>query len=210
MCQNYKEKIIYYNKIPKFYYDDYKFEENKKYLIFFRGCFSPTTRGHFSLVEKYSHLPNVKYYISQIGSEARHGVPYYLNRKIWNIYINKLLPKDRIILKKAYGIYDVLDEIENIDVVIYLRGNEKDSGDLRYEEKERLYKYRNIISKLKRKGIRTDFLIIDRPEAHVLSATKFIEALKNNSSYNKLRFYVPKNLPENDFRYIIKKQKLKI
>lgn len=199
--------------MPKFYYNEYEFQEDKNYLIFFRGCFAPATSGHYSLVEMYAHLPNVKYNISQIGSEARHGVPYNLNRKIWKIYIKNLLPQDRIILKKAEGIYDVLDEIENIDVVIYLRGNESDLGDLRYEEKERLYKYRHIIRKLKSRGIRTDFLIIDRPEKSVLSATKFVEALKNNASDKKLRFFIPGELPEDEFQYIIKKlkqQKLKI
>jgi len=199
--------------MPRFYYNEYEFQEDKNYLIFFRGNFGPTTKGHYSLVKMYAHLPNVKYYISQIGSEARHGVPYNLNRKIWKIYIKNLLPQDRIILKKAEGIYDVLDEIEDIDVVIYLRGNESDLGDLRYEEKERLYKYRHIIRKLKSRGIRTDFLIIDRPEKSILSATKFVEALKNNASDKKLRFFIPDKLPEHEFQYIIKKlkqQKLKI
>lgn len=199
--------------MTRFYYNDYNFQEDKNYLIFFRGNFGPVTKGHYSLVEKYVHLPNVKYYISQIGSEARHGVPYPLNRKIWKIYIHKLLPQNKIILKKANGIYDILDEIDNIDVVIYLRGNETEEEDLKDKEKERLYKYRDLISTLKRKGIRLDFLIIDRPEKNTLSATKFVEALKNNVSDRRLRRFVPEKLPEYDFQYIIKKlkqQKLKI
>ena len=190
-----------------FYYDNYEFDKDKNYLIFFRGCYSPVTSGHYSLVEKYIDLPNVKYYISQIGSESRHGIPYPLNRKIWKIYIKNLLPEDRVILKRAKGMMDVLDEIKGIDVVIFLRGNETDVEDLRDKEEERLRKYKPVIQKLKRRGVKTDFLIIDRPEKHILSATKFVEAIKRGDSYRKLRFFVPKDLPEEEFRYIIRKLK---
>ena len=194
----------------RFYYDDYDFNPDKKYLIFFRGGFTcGATRGHFSLVEKYSHLENVKYYISQIGNESRHGVPYALNRKIWKIYIRELLPKDRIILKKAYSMDDVLDEIDGIDVVIFIRGKEEEN--IKEKEKERRERYRRVFNRLKRRGVQVDFLIIDRPEKNVLSAIKFVEALKRGDSYEKLKFFLPKNLPDSECKYIIrnlKKQKL--
>ena len=195
----------------RFYYDNYDFLPDKKYLIFFRGGFCPPTRGHFSLVEKYAHMENVKYYISQIGSEARHGVPYSLNRKIWKIYIKKLLPKDRIILKKAYSFDDVLDEIEGIDVVIFIRGKEEE--DIKAKEKERRERYENVFRRIRRRGVKVDFLIIDRPEKHVLSATKFIESLKRGDSFSKLKFFLPENLPNEECKYIIrnlKKQNLKV
>ena len=195
----------------RFYYDDYDFDPDKKYLIFFRGGFTcGATRGHYSLVEKFIHHENVKYYISQIGNESRHGVPYSLNRKIWKIYIRNLLPEDRIILKKAYTFDDVLDEIEGIDVVIFIRGKEED--DIKAKEKERRERYRKIFNRLKRRGVKVDFLIIDRPEKDVLSATKFVEALIRNDSYEKLKFLLPENLPDHECKYIIKnlkKQRLK-
>ena len=195
----------------RFYYDNYDFDPDKNYLIFFRGCFSPTTKGHYSLVEKYIHHENVKYYISQIGSEERHGIPYSLNRKIWKIYIENLLPKDRIILKKAYSFNDVLEEIDGIDVVIFIRGKEEENT--KAKEKERREKYENIFRRIRRRGVKVDFLIIDRPEKNVLSATKFIEALKRGDSYNKLKYFLPEKLPDNECKYIIrhlKKQNLKI
>jgi len=194
----------------KFYYDDYEFDPDKKYLIFFRGNFGPPSRGHYSLVEKYIHLENVKYYISQIGSEIRHGVPYSLNRKIWKIYIKKLLPEERIILKRAHSMHDVLDEIEGIDVVIFIRGREEE--DIKAKEKERLERYNGIFRKLRKEGVKVDFLIIDRPEKNVLSATKFVEALIRGDSYRKLKFFLPYNLPDEECKYIIrnlKKQNLK-
>lgn len=189
--------------MAKFYYNDYDFQENKNYLIFYRGCFAPPSRGHFSLVERFSSFDNVKIYISQIGSERRHGVPYELNRKIWKIYISKLLPKEKIILKKAYTTGDVLTELKDIDVVVFLRGCE--DGHERERERSRLKKYYPLLREIKKRRIKSDFLFIDRPEKNILSATKMIEAIKNRD--NNLRFYFPKNLEENDFQYIIRKLK---
>jgi hypothetical protein len=192
----------------KFYYDDYDFQKDKNYLIFYRGCFCPPSRGHFSLVERFSYLDNVKIYISQIGSEHRHGVPYELNRKIWKIYISKLLPKEKIILKKAYTTADVLTELKDIDVVIFLRGCEDENE--RKKERQRLKKYSPLLKELKRRRVKADFLFIDRPEKDILSATKMVEAIINRDK--NLRFYFPENLEEKDFRYILRKlkeQKLK-
>ena len=69
-----------------FFVDDYDFDDNKNYLIYLRGAMSPPTKGHFSLIEKFSHIHNVKYFIHQIGE--RHGIDYRTNKKILKIYIN--------------------------------------------------------------------------------------------------------------------------
>lgn len=187
-----------------FFYNDYDFDENKNYLIYFRGNFGPPSKGHFSLIEKFSHLPNVKFLISQIGAD-RHGVPYWLNRKIWKIYIKELLPVEKIHLKKLNSSLDVLNYIDNIDTVIFLRGKESDN----IEEIEDLLleRYNKLFYKLKKRRIKLDYLIIDRPLLNILSTTKFIESILKNKSYEKLKFFVPENLSEKSFKYIIKKLK---
>ena len=121
------------------YYNNYEFDENKNYLIYFRGGFCPPTKGHVSLVEKYIDLPNVKYFLHQIGDEKRHGVPYWLNRKIWKIYIHELFPKDKITLKKMGSSLEVLDHIDNIDTVILIKGNEGMNEEEEYKLKTRYY-----------------------------------------------------------------------
>ena len=150
-----------------FYYEDYKFLPDKRYIILYRGCFQVLHKGHYSLLEKYIHLPNVKYYISQMDRKKRHGVPYYFSRKIWKMYIDELVPehKNKIILKEMKTSLDVLDFVDDIDVVIFLRGGEE-GEDLKQLEKDRAIKYEILISKLKRRGIKMDFLVIDRPPQH--------------------------------------------
>ena len=183
------------------YYNNYDFDENKKYLFYFRGNFGPPTKGHFSLVERYIHLPNVKYFIHQIGSENRHGVPYWLNRKIFKIYISELLPKEKITLKRMGASLDVLDYVEDIDVVIFLKGNEE----MDREKEDFLYnRYSKLRKKLKQRRIRFDFLIIDRPEINTLSATKFVEALQEDRDCHS---FVPQNLSSRAYRYIISRLK---
>jgi len=46
---------------------EYIFDPNKRYLIYYRGNFSPPTKGHFSLVDKYINNYNVKYLVHQIA-----------------------------------------------------------------------------------------------------------------------------------------------
>ena len=189
----------------KFYYGNYNFEEGKKYLVLCRGCFCPPTAGHVSLVESYIHLPNVRYFISQIGSEKRHGVPHSFSRKMWKIYINELFAehKDKIILKKFKSTYDVLDYIEGTDHVIFLRGNEQDEK--KEKEKERLRNYGTLIKRLERKGVAFDFLFLPRPLLNTLSTTKFVEGILSKKSTEELKFFLPANLSTKSCRYIIHK-----
>jgi hypothetical protein len=189
----------------KFYYNDYKFDEGKKYLVLCRGNFSVPTRGHCSLLEAYIHLPNVKYFISQIGSEKRHGVPHEFSRKMWKIYIDELYSehKDKIILKKFQSTYDVLDYVNSGETVIFLRGNEQDEK--KEKEKERLRNYGTLIRRLKRKGVSFDFLFLDRPLVNTLSTTKFVEAILDKKSTEELKFFLPKGLCTKTCRHIVKK-----
>ena len=190
--------------------NNYNFDPNLNYLIYYRGGFAPPTKGHWSLIEKYSSLPNVYYFIHQIGE--RHRLPYHLNRKILKIYL-RLIDNDRITLQKMGSSLEVLEYIdyldEKIDVVIYLKGAETENP---MTEKEGLVIYNRLKMRfsplrraLREKGIQFEFLFIDRPEMGSLSATKFTEAVQNRKKY--LRKFVPNDLPEDDFQYIIRKVK---
>lgn len=182
--------------------NDYEFQEDLNYLIYFRGGMAPPTRGHFSLVESFISYPNVKYFIHQIGK--RHGIPYPINRKIFKLYIRELLSQEmqeRIILKRMGSSLDVLEHIENIDVVIYIKGREEDVEEDYRDLKKR---YKPLISKLKKRGIPLHFLIIDRPLVHKLSATKFVEALSRDSAYKmcNLKYFIPRGLSYESISYI--------
>ena len=189
----------------KFYYNDYKFEEGKKYLVLCRGNFSVVTAGHVSLLQAFIDRPNVEYFISQIGSERRHGVPHSFSRKMWKIYIDELFAehKDKIILKKFKSTYDVLDYVDNITTLIFLRGDEQDEK--KEKEKERLRNYGTLIKRLKRKGVSFDFLFLPRPLLNTLSTTKFVEGILAKKSTEELKFFLPKNLSTKSARYIIHK-----
>ena len=191
----------------KFYYGDYNFEEGKKYLVLCRGNFSIVTAGHISLLETYIHLPNVQYFISQIGSEKRHGVPHSFSRKMWKIYIDELLPehKNKIHLKKFKSTYDVLDYVEGIDCIVFLRGEEDGKNMRKEKEKERLRNYGTLIKRLKRKGVSFDFLFLPRPLLNTLSTTKFVEGILAKKSTEELKFFLPANLSTKTCRYIIHK-----
>ena len=191
----------------KFYYGEYKFEEGEKYLILCRGNFSGAHAGHYSLLEEYIDLPNVSYFISQIGSEKRHGIPYYFSRKMWEIYINELLPehKNKIILKKFKSTYDVLDYLDGISTVIFLRGEEEGKDERKEKEKERLRNYGTLIKRLKRKGVSFDFLFLPRPLLNTLSTTKFVEGILAKKTTEELKFFLPKNLSTKTARKIIRK-----
>jgi len=191
----------------KFYYNNYNFEEGKKYLVLCRGNFSVVTSGHCSLLEAYIDLPNVKYFISQIGSETRHGVPHYFSRKMWQMYIDELFSKhkDKIILKKFQSTYDVLDYVDNVDTVIFLRGNEEKMHERKGKERERLRNYDTLIRRLKRKIVSFDFLILDRPLVNTLSTTKFVEAILAKKTTEELKFFLPRNLSTKTARHIVRK-----
>jgi hypothetical protein len=200
-------KNIAFKKMVGFYYNDYNFDEGKKYLILCRGSFGPPTKGHCSLVEAFIDLPNVKYFISQIGSEKRHGVPHAFSRKMWKIYIDELYSehKDKIILKKFKSTYDVLDYVTSGETVIFLRGDEEEISERKKMQKKRLRNYDTLIRKLKEKGVGFDFLFLDRPLAKTLSTTKFVEAILDKKSTEELKFFLPKGLSTKTCRHIVKK-----
>ncbi len=106
---------------------EYPFDPSKKYLIYFKGCFCPPHRGHFDVVKDLMMKgKNIHTMIHQMGAESRHGVPKRLNREIWRLYINELLPADRVHLIQYNSTLDILDLnfLKTFDTVVYIRGNE--------------------------------------------------------------------------------------
>lgn len=180
-----------------FYENDYAFDSEKRYLIYFRGCFEPPHKGHFSLIEKFINEPNVEYFLHQMPHGKRHGIPYWLKRKIWKIYISELLPKEKIKLKKMGHSLDILEYVDDIDVVILIRGNE---GLNEFDKKNMRKRYRFLRRELRKMGKTLDFLLLDRPELNTLSATKFMENIKARKS---CRAFVPDELSEKSYKYII-------
>ena len=194
----------------------YPFDPSKTYLIYFKGCYCPPTRGHFDTVKRFIDLgPNIHVMIHQIGSSRRHGVPYHLNQEIWETYIDKLLPPDRVHLIRYNSNEDILDMdiINSIDTVIYLRGNE--DYDIHHTEKSNRERFRSIIRRLNRRGVKMDFYYVQRPDVRQLSATKFTRTLIRTKKrcrrkgcsckYKKLKFFMPTDLPEETTMRLVRK-----
>lgn len=190
--------------------NEYVFKKDKNYLIYFRGGFTPCHKGHFSVIKKFAHLDNVKFMIHQIGNKSRHGVPYKLNKEIWEIYIKYLLPRDKISLVKFKSKDQILTNefINDIDVVIYVRGNE-DYNQIK-TEKSMKEKYKHLHKQLKKQNKNLDFYYLDRPLKNTLSATKFVEKLIKNQNKKcdckyKFKSFFPEGLPSNERIEILKK-----
>ncbi len=180
----------------------YNFNPNKKYMIYFKGYFGPPTAGHFWVVNHLlSQGYNIEVIIHQMGGEGRHGVPYWLNRKIWEVYIEQLLPFNRVHLLKYERFSDVYSLLGDIDTLVYVRGNE--SYDTKYIEGSDMRIYKDRIRRLKRIGVDMDFYYMARPKSRKISATNFIHSLiktkyyDDHKKYNILKRYFPKNLPYN-------------
>lgn len=201
-------------EVSKVYWENkgeiYKFSKDKNYLIYFKGCFCCPTRGHFDTIKRFLDLgTNIYVMVHQIGSEKRHGIPYFLNRKIWQIYIDELLPKERVYLIPYHCIHDMLSEkiLEDIDQVVWIRGDENN------EQQFNINIYKNIINELAERGIGMDFYYTSRPLAETLSASEFIHNLlkykyrKNichrSCQYERLEYFLPKGLSDKQINWII-------
>ena len=210
------------NKKVKFYWEslgqEYDFDPRKKYLIYYPGCFCCPHRSHFNTIANFTYLDNAKFFIHQGGNPRRHGIPYKLNRTIWEIYINELLPSDKFALVGRTTNTDQTSDLVNhkftreADTVVFIAGNEDYDPDTK-EKEARRKKYKNRFRGLLKSGKEVIFLYLDRPthSPESVSATKFSNAvtkykdLPEDKKYKKLRKYLPDGLSEKAIKYIIRK-----
>lgn len=180
--------------------DKYKFRKDKNYIIYYRGSFLPVTKGHMSVIEEYIKYPNVKIFVSYIGDSKRHGVPHNFGKVMWKIYLSHF-PKSKVIIKSFSSQLDILNFLENVYTVVYVRGNEKYDTKKKRKVFERkiIEKYDKLLNELEKRNINMDFIMMSRPLAKKLSATKFIEALNNNQS---IRPFVPSYLSSKTISYL--------
>ena len=198
----------------KFYWESlnqvYKFDPNKQYLIYFRGCFCPGTVGHFNTIADFTYLDNANFFIHQGGSEKRHGVPYELSRKIWKIYIQELLPSHKLALVKWTKKRDkeLVEHrfTQEADTVVFLVGNEGYIPE-DHEKYSKEVKYKSSIKALIKAGKEVVFLFLNRPKLNTISATKLCQTIMNGGSIDQIRFFLPKELSEKGVRYIFRKLK---
>ena len=86
-------------------------------------------------------------------------------------------------------------------------------GELKTKKsKEIKQRYRYLISCLRDINIKMDFIFLERPNLNILSATKFIKAIKHyrkkqrkltEYEYKKLRFFIPEKLSDKAVKYIV-------
>ena len=187
----------------------YHFNPNRKYMIYFRGCYCPPHGAHFKTIADFLYLDNATFFIHQGGNHRRHGVPSELSRKIWKIYISELMPVDKTILMRRTR-HEEVDLAQHrstreADVIVFIAGNENFDETIT-ERSDREDKYRDVFKALKNKEV--VFLYLNRPSNGV-SATKFVQSLilhpNERSSY--FRKYLPDGLSERAVSYIIRKLK---
>jgi len=183
------------------------FEPTKKYLIYFRGAFSPATRGHYDLIEPYKNMENVSVLLSQMKSSERHGLSFKKRLKIWSFYLRDY---KNVTISPMTSSNDLIPHLKGIDVVVYLKGNEnpkligqKSTKRFLKAEKDFLKERSSLLPLLNEKKIHLVAQIFNRPAKNALSATKFIAAVKGNKREEELRFFVPMHISEEEFHKIV-------
>lgn len=182
--------------------DQYTIDPNKKYLIYYQGMFAPPTRGHYSIVERFASYPNVKILIQQIGSANRHGVPYWLNREIWQIYIDLLISRSQQSTAEIHLIdameFNKFDYMSDVDTVLVVRGYE---ADISHDEQRYLDSYEDWMIDY---DVDMEFLFVERIDNGRVSASKFIDALLNpKTSKEELVYFLPTGLSSDMIDHII-------
>uniref|UniRef100_A0A6C0BPD4 Uncharacterized protein n=1 Tax=viral metagenome TaxID=1070528 RepID=A0A6C0BPD4_9ZZZZ len=193
----------------------FSFDPDQKYLVYFRGCFCPCHKNHLAQIEPYYDVPNVNIFISQMGSEHRHGVPARVNRKIWKSYIKHCVPaecRQRIRLEQMQdGAADIKPHLDGIHRVLYVMGNEKEHlmehGNPGPDQIRRLKKARRkrehhlrqqrerLVRILAKRHIGLDFVIDDRVMKGKVSATQFVAAIRRGATVEELSTFMPDALP---------------
>ena len=201
-------KHVYWND------EEYPFDPEKRYLVFYGGNFSPVTQGHFSVVQKFVALPNVLVYISHIGSERRHGIPLDLSMDMWKAYLALLTPEQqaRVILRQRQsGTGGIEAHLQGVNVVIYVRGNETKSLQAAKtpanqhmfgrQEQRIIQKHASLRNMCTARQIQLDFIFNTRTSG--ISATDFTMSVKQRKPFEHVKQYMPLALPEDVAKSLI-------
>lgn len=217
-----KRVIILFENITK----NLIIDPNKKYCLYYKGCFCPPHVGHFDNIRKYiENNSNVKIIVNQLASFSRHRVPKDISINIMKTYIKELLPIDRVSLVYRENKQSLLNHkfVKEADIFVNLRGNEKKR---KYEQeflqpvnKEvKVNKHvinKNILEQLTNNYFNKQLLQQNKYVIYYYtyrnengpSATKFTETItkyKNNEAiYDDVVKFLPEKLQEHIKKYII-------
>lgn len=217
-----KRVIILFENITK----NLIIDPNKKYCLYYKGCFCPPHIGHFDNIRRYiENNSNVKIIVNQLASFSRHRVPKDVSVNIMKTYIKELLPIDRVSLVFRESKNNLLNHkfVKEADVFVNLRGNEKKR---KYEQEflqpvnKGVKVNKRVINKtvvdnltnnyFNRELLQQNKYVIyyytDRGE-NGPSATLFTETIakykNNNATYEDVIKFLPQKLTENIKKYII-------
>lgn len=151
------------------------------------------------MVKHFANFENVIILVSQFGKEGRHNVPFHVSRGIWKRYL-KTLPVDqqtRVRLEKLRSTYDVDAHMKDIDVIVYIKGNEEaklqmpktDANKHAFQKFEQKFlKERHRLFQVARKHKSdVDFIMRKR---NTISATEFVRNVAMNESLDHLKQFV--------------------
>jgi phosphopantetheine adenylyltransferase len=217
-----KRVIILFENITK----NLIIDPNKKYCLYYKGCFCPPHVGHFDNIRRYiENNSNVKIIVNQLASFSRHHVHKDISVNIMKTYIKELLPIDRVSLVFRENKQNLLNHkfVKEADIFVNLRGNEKKR---KYEQEflqpvnkgVKVNKHminKNILEQLTNNYFNKQLLQQNKYVIYYYtyrnengpSATKFTETIikyKNNeATYDDVIKFLPEKLQEHIKKYII-------
>lgn len=221
-----KEDKLKTNLETEFYWEDlnqqYHFNPNLKYCIYFKGCCCPPHKGHIkSIKDVVKKFPGCKLIVNQIGSANRHGTPTEFNSELLQKYLGICIKdtKYKYMLKasskEVYKHRYVIDS----DILIIIRGDEIKTNTINKKylveiiNKDREKSLQKHIKFLNNHKVKVVWYISKR-NVNKISATKFMEILNiyKNKILNgeqtqkdlyKVMKFIPDELNYNEKKKII-------
>lgn len=181
---------------------EFKWDPNKNYLLYFRGCCCPPQKGHLNAItELLQNRTNMKIIIDQIADRGRHGVPRSLSVSIWKKFIKHCLPKNSTLLQNGHFFdSNYVPYVQDRDVIVFIRGDEGKSH-FKVERKFKKKKQK-VINQLKK--LNKEIIYYSGKRKNGLSATDFIRSLKKNHDFDTLKSkFLPDQLNDRSAHKII-------
>lgn len=194
-----------------------KESEQEKNVLLMGGCFCPPHKGHFEMLKNNITWYDRAYIFLWNAGGQRHGFTQDENYNIWTYYIDLLHDDqvDKVHIRKLRpasghpvitGIRDnmrhyrrMADKGKIVNFTILL------GSDYTVNRVDREIKTVLGINNDKIDNINVDFRIINRNEEDDISATAFVDALKQGIDYDK---YLPDEIHEQENSQIKDKVKL--